>query len=388
MRRSVALVATLVTALVLSGCSSADDAPTEAVGIAATDLTANSLNQTMFPLRFAGGTREADLLFTETFGQTDGCLIEFPACPAASQRALDLTPAVPAEAPVELTIKTDQDSSVDLELMASDTTILKMSEEGTASGTSLNVLLVRAPSGTLSLQLTLASSINPNGATVVVSVHTVSRADVVPAFLPVAIELGPGDVVNATGDGLEHFVAFPPSGEPIRSLQYPFSLTVPAEGAKGTYYLLASADEAVKLLGPNRTLSARLLDFVQTEPVDLAPNQATTFTMDVAGFPLHAGVGFRSKALAPDMFLHGLTLMGNHQVKLVSPDKVDVLGGAAVANCNPMCEVAFLGSMDGIGYSSGFLNEHLKAGTYEATVTMETSNDVQAYAFALSIRAS
>lgn len=391
MRWSVALVA----ALVLAGCASKDGAPAPTVGIAATDLEAGNLTQTMFPLAFEGGTREAELSISETFAVNDACFFGFPDCLGASVRTYDLTPIIPAEVPVEMSIQMDSQADLDVDFELEDAQFIQTSDDADGGGGGgggggderFDALLVRTESGTVTMTLRYGfpGPDSAQGVTVTGVAHTVTRSDVVPSFLPVAIRLEPGDVVNATGDGLEHFVAFPPSGEPLRALQYPFSLEVPEDGPAGTWVLIGDADEALRLVGPNRTLSARLLESVETTPVDVVPNQATSFTMDVPGFPLHAGVGFQSKRVA-DSFFGGLTLVGNHEVALVSPEQVDVLDGAMMT-CSPaFCDMSFIGGIDDeYAFSSGFLNEYLVPGSYEATVTMEASNDVQAYAFALYV---
>lgn len=379
MRWSVAVVA----ALLLAGCSS-KGAPEAQIGIPATDLAAGNITQTVFPLHFAGGTREADLVFTESFGPADGCTFEFPECPATSQREFDLVPAIPAEAPVELSITSDVDSSIDLELETTDTTILQMSEQGGQGNGRIDALLVRGKAGTVALRLTLQSAVSPDGAAVEIRIHTVTRAEVVPSFLPVAIELGPGDVVNATGDGLEHFVAIPPTGAPLRAVQFPFSLTVPEDGARGTWFLIGDADEAIRMTGPNRTLSARLLEFTHTTPVDLAANQATTFTMDVPGQPLQVGLEIESKPSAAGFF-SGVSLLGNYQVSMRSPNQVEVLG--TQETCTPACDFSMLRSMTA-SFESTLLGEHLVPGSYEATVTLETAHDLQAYGWAISIKSA
>ncbi|HUR25948.1 MAG TPA: hypothetical protein VM327_08060 [Candidatus Thermoplasmatota archaeon] len=382
MRWSVALVAVVV----LAGCATKDAEPVPVAGIAATDLVAANQTRTMFPLAFAGGTREAELPIAETFAVSDACLFGFPtSCAGPATRTIDLTPIVAAEVPVEMAIEVAADANIDIGFNMVDAQFIQVSDDGDGDSTRIDALLVRAPAGTIELVITYTFPGFPPSQSVTVagSAHTVTRDEVVPAFLPVALHLEPGDVVNATGDGLEHFVAFPPSGEPLRALQYPFSLRVPEDGPSGTWVLIGDADEALRLAGPNRTLSARLLEFVLTTPVDVPANQKTSFTMDVPGFPLHAGVALQSKRIA-DSFFAGVTIVGNHQVSLLSPDRVDVLDGASMT-CSPFCDFSFLGGIDGNGYGSGFLDEHLKPGSYEATVTMETSNDVQAYGFALYI---
>ena len=386
MRWSVALVA----ALVLAGCASKDADPSAEIGIPATDLSAGNVTQTMFPLAFAGGTREGELAISETFAANDACFFGFPDCLGASVRTYDLTPIVPAEVPVEMSIQMDSQADLDVNFELVDAQFIQVSDDedqgggGGGNGQRFDALLVRAESGTVTMTIRYGFP-GPGaaqGITVTGIAHTVTRADVVPSFLPVAMRLEPGDVVNATGDGLEHFVAFPPSGEPLRALQYPFSLQVPEDAPSGTWILIGDADEALRLLGPNRTLAAQLLDFVMTTPVDVPANQATSFTMDVPGFPLHAGVAFQSKPIA-DSFFAGVTILGNHEVSLVSPDNVDVVAGSAT--CQPFCDLSFIGGIDEFGYSSGFLDEHLKPGSYTATITMETDNDVQAFGFALFV---
>lgn len=386
MRWSGGLVAALVASLVLAGCSSKDDPPAQVAGIAATDLAPGNVTQTMFPLAFAGGTREADLSISETFAPTDACFFGFPDCLGAAERLYDLTPAIPAEVPVEMSIEVTGQGSLGIDFELTDAQFIQLDQEENGQTTRIDATLVRATSGTVGMLITFEfpTPDAAQGVTVEGTVHTVTRSDVVPSFLPVAIRLEPGDVVNATGDGLQHFVAFPPSGEPLRALQYPFSLEVPEDGPSGTWILIGDADEALRILGPNRTLAARLLAFVETAPVDVAPNAVTTFALDIPGSPLHAGVAFQSKRVA-DLFIGGLTVLGNHQVSLMSPDRVDVLSGGAMANCSPFCDVSLLGGIDDFGYTSGFLNEHLRPGSYEASVTMETSNDIQAYGFALFI---
>ncbi|MHB1262484.1 MAG: hypothetical protein ACYC2H_12295 [Thermoplasmatota archaeon] len=379
MRWTVAVVA----ALLLAGCSSKDE-PEAQIGIPATDLAAGNITQTVFPLQFAGGTREADLLFSETFAPTDGCTFGFPECPAASQRQLDLVPAIPADAPVELIIQSNEDQSIDLQLMVTETTILRMSEDSDNGASSISALLVRAAAGTVTLHVTFGGFVNPDPVNLEIRVHSVTRSDVVPSFLPVAIELGPGDIVNATGDGLEHFVAIPPTGLPLRAVQFPFSLQVPEDGARGTWFLIGDADEAIRMTGPNRTLSARLLEFTTTEPVDLMPNQATSFTMDVVGQPLAVGLEIESKPSAAGFF-SGASLLGNYEVSMRTPGQVEVLG--TQATCTPWCDFALLRSLTE-GFQSAFLSEHLLPGVYEATVTLETANDLQAYAWAISIKST
>jgi hypothetical protein len=387
MRWSVALVAALVAALVLPGCSSKDEPPAADIGIAATDLTAGSLPQTMFPLTFAGGTREGTLAIDETFAPTDLCPFGLDPCAASGQRTYDLTSIVPADVPVEMSVDITVDAEVDLGFAMADAQFIRMDEESQGGSVRLDATLVRLASGTVTLvlQFEWPGFGSVQGVTLQGAVRTVTHADVVPALLPVAVELGPGDVVNATADGLQQFVAFPPSGKAVRAVQYPYSLVIPDDAPRGTWFLVGDADEPLRVTGPNRTLSARLLEFQQTDPVDVPANQATTFTMDVAGHPLLVGLELESQRQV-EPFFGVLLIMGAHTPALVSPDQVQVLTGTdESAGCLPWCSFNPIGSFTW-AYQSVFLDEHLTPGTFTATVEMTTANGVTASAWALSIR--
>ncbi len=375
----------VVAALLLAGCAAKDE-PEPQIGIPATDLAAGNITQTVFPLQFAGGTREASMTISETFAAGDACFIGFPDCIGAAERVIDLTAVVPAEAPVEMSIEVSADANVNLEFQLVDTQFIQVSEEENGGTMRIDATLVRAAAGTITLIATyeFPSPGSAQGFALEGLVHTVTRSDVIPSFLPVAIELGPGDVVNATGDGLEHFMAIPPQGAPLRAVQYPFSLKVPEDGARGTWFLIGDADEAIRMTGPNRTLSARLLEFTASDPVDLMPNQATSFTMDVAGQPLSVGLEIESKPSAAGFF-SGASVLGNYEVSLRSPGQVEVLG--TKESCTPWCDFALLRSLTE-GFQSAFLSEHLTPGTYEATVTLETANDLQAYGWAISVKST
>jgi hypothetical protein len=376
----------LVAALLLSGCASKGADPA-AAGIPATDLAAGNVTQTMFPLLFAGGTREASIPISETFVASDACFFGFPDCVGNAERTYDLTPVVPADVPVEMAISLESPGDINVDFEFTDAQFIQVSEESNGGSESIDATVVRAATGTLTLVLTFQfpRPDSAQGFAVAGTVHTVTRSDVVPPLLPVAVQLGPGDVVNATGDGLEQFVAFAPNGQTLRAVQYPFSLQVPEDGPSGTWFLVADADEAVRMTGPNQTLSARLLQYTETEPVPVAANQATTFTMDVAGHPFQAGVVLESVD-SVNGFFGVAEVMGAHTVTLVTPDNVQVLqDGDSGSGCLPWCAFNPIGSFEW-PYESAFLDEHLRPGTFTATVEMSTANNVQTYAWAVSIR--
>jgi hypothetical protein len=387
-------VVAFVLVVLLAGCSSPKQAgapapPAGAVPAsgAPTDVVPSvEGNHTM---RFAGGDREAEQAFEDTFQPTDMCIFHEPTlCPTAKSSTHDITAIVASDAPVELkaTLSTSAGITVDFEVQ--DAEVLRYSEDDSGNGQLvIDATLVRSSSGTVSLVLSYETpafaepQTYASAVTVGTVVHTITRADVVPAFLPVAVQLGPGDLVNATGDGLRQLVLFPPQGPALRDLTAPFGIVVPPTAPTGLYYLVADADEAINLTGPDRPLQARLLDFVQTTPVDVQANADTTWDMDVPGQPLLVGLQLESKPTGA--FFAIAPISGSNTVSVSSPLNVEVLHGEDT--CPVSCDFTLLGNT-GNGYSSELLEEHLVPGTYHAKVSMQTSNGMQAYSWALSIR--
>jgi hypothetical protein len=256
----------------------------------------------------------------------------------------------------------------------------------------IDTLLVRASAGAVTLEILYFQPdlANPQASnTVEGAVHTVTRVEVVPPYVPVALALKPGDRINATGDGLDQLALLTPQGKVLRDLTFPYNLTVPADAPAGTYIAFAQAEAAAVLYGPaGTTLSARLLEFTSTTPVDLAPNADTAWDMAVDAQPIVAGVQLLSKATAPTCCTAVAPVVGSHKITLNSPDNVDVLGDAS-ATCGPTpwCGFGVLGQM-GWGYGSSLLDEHLVPGTYHATVHMDVSNNMQGYSWAVFVHAA
>lgn len=384
------LVLAAVLLAALAGCSSKPDGagPAAADAAAATQTSGAAAsaagNRTLFVLQFAGGAREAEIPVSETFAASDVCPF-ITSCPT---RAIDLTPIVPPDLPVELTIALTADTNFNAYVQAGEgVTFVQYSSENNGNQASIDILAVRGADGTLQLVLQqfFPSFQSTSGqGTVSGTAHSAVRATVVPAYVPVTVELQPGDVVNATGD-IEQLVAYPPgsSGAALRDLTYPFSLAVPADGPGGTYTLIVAADEAVRLTGPNRTLVAHRLSYTATDPVDVPAGQETTWEMPVSGLPVLAGVALTTKETVPDC-CSVAAYPGTHDVGLVAPGNVPVL--TSHQDCVPLvdCPFTVIGGYT-FSYRSDLLDEHLLPGTYTASVASDHANNIQAYSWALTV---
>jgi hypothetical protein len=388
------LALAFAVALLLSGCASPKAAPAlptadqQASGGPA-GMLPTSANATAHTMRFEGGDREASMAFEDTFQPTESCIFgDTRLCPGAMERTHDLTTVVSPNVPVELTATLTTSGDVNVDFTVADAEILRYAEDQSGAVTTIDATVVRSGSGTIAMTLLFQfgsfgqpqNYASPTKLSAVV--HTITRSAVVPTFLPVAIQLGAGDLVNATGDGLAQLVLFPPTGPAIRDLTFPFGIQLPATAPPGTYFLVTDADEAVTLTGPDRPLSARLLDFTVTPPVDVQANADTQWDMAVPGQPLVAGVQITSKDTAG--LFSVAAIQGSDSVLLTSPANVEVLNAEDM--CTVTCSFNLIGSGNGNGYQTPFLEEHLVPGTYHAKVSMQASNSMQASSWALSIR--
>lgn len=375
-----------VALLLLAGCAS--DPPAASVadpidGAAPLDGPDEG-NLTLTPLRFAGEDREASLPIEMTFAATDQCLLGFTACP---YQRVDLTPLIPVDVPVELSVTLQVNTNVQGGVTGSEEVSFVMySVEENQDRLRFDVLLVRSAAGVVELVLgALVPSMDQlqSGGLITGTAHTIARADVVPAYVPVAVPLGPGDVVEARGGGLEQLVVFPPAGDAIRVTTAPFQVELPADAADGQYFLFAVADEAVRMSGPNATLVAHRLVHLWGDPVDVPMAQETTWPLEIPGFPLMVGLEIQSKRNVPDC-CGVASYMGPRHVTVTTPANVEVV--AEDVDCLPFmgCPLNPIGTSSN-GYYTEFLDEHLVPGTYTASVLIDQANNMQAYAWALYI---
>lgn len=380
------LAVAAVSLTLLAGCSSKPDVADASLpvpGEGAEMAAAAAVNQTKVQLQFAGGYKESDLPVAETFAPTDLCT--FSSCP---ERPIDLAAVAPADVPVELSVVLSVNSNFGayLDYDPDEVSIVQYSTESSSGTIAIDALLVRSGAGALQLVIVpefpsfdaLAA-----GPSVTGNVHSVVRASVVPAYVPVAVQLGPGEVLNATGDGLEQLVAYAPDGSTVRDTTKPFGLAIPDGAPTGTYILFVVADEAVRLLGPDRTLTAHRLVFMETEPVDLASGQPSTWEMPIPGLPVEVGVALESKETVPDC-CSAASYLGPRTIGITAPGNVAIL--TEETDCLPLmgCPFTPLGRFSW-WYGSEFLDEHLVPGTYAATVTPDQANNAQAFSWAVYI---
>jgi hypothetical protein len=377
-----------LAALLLAGCNSPPEAPADATAVTVTDTGQPVANVTAVPMRFQGEDLEAELAVAETFALPDSCILGFPDCPAASSRSIDLDPIIPTQVPVELSISLSANSNFDVDLGVDEaTSLLQYSREYNGGDIRLDVLLVRGAAGHVTLDIvstfTALEAVAAQSAQISGTVHSVSRGSVVPPYMPVSVRLEPGDVVSATGDGLEQFVAFPPTGPAIRATQYPFELALGEDSPAGDYFLVAVADEAVRLAGPNRTLTAHRLAYVESATVPVPTGQPANWEFPIEGHPVRLGVVVENQETVPDC-CGAATYMGPRHVRVTSPDSVEVL--VSDTDCLPLmgCPVNPLGTVRSTQLSA-YLDEHLVTGTYAASVTVDQGNNLQAYAWAIVI---
>lgn len=376
----------LAVALLLAGCSgpspdSADAGPDVALSL---DASANQTLQERRAMQFVGGHQEASMPLQVTFTQTEMCVFAAELC-GASVKHVDLTPIVPADVPVELTIELTGDGNYQIQLPTEGVTLVRYSDSYDSGTYRIAAMMVRSSAGTVGLTLhyVMASVGSTDAAVLDGFAQSVSRAEVVPAYLPASAELRPGDTIRASGGGLEELVLFGPDGTaPLRASAAPFNLTVPDGYPVGTYSIVAAADEAVRLLGPDRPLTARQLSFVATAPVDVPANQAVTWEMALDNHPLVAGVVLQSKPTVDGMGV--VSYPGNMDVALTTAGNVDVIAERMDCVVFVSCPMALLGSTS-YGFWSGFLDERLVPGSYTGKVLMDGGRELQAYSWALVI---
>lgn len=372
-----------IVALLLSGC--AEDAPTETTTGSTTSLTSSLSVQDEVPLNFASGDYEALASFEATFTGTDSC---FPQCSGTARQVIDLTPYVPAEAPVELTVNIQHDGSVESTLIFEEATPIRQDREGGGQGgggaTQLSALMVRNSAGTVELRLThRINPGSPNGVTATIEVRSVVRADVLVPGIPAAVNLPPGSILNFTNDELEQAVLITGDGTVVRDLDTPFSLQVP-NGTGDSIVMVLGGD--TKVLGPNVTMEARRVVEEMTPPKDLAAGE-TTLQLDAPKAPLLLGVVISSKNSGVP-FLDGPSVLGPFQVTVTSPANVAVLeedcqggGGGGF----PLCGAALAFGGDDAYFQTAFLDEYLVPGAYTVSITTQQVNGYEAFAYQVQI---
>lgn len=366
-------VALVLVALMLAGCAS-DPAPADD----AAPTTAGSASAAPFlaapePLRFAAGNYEGNMTGEATFSITDQAIVGV----SPGVVTFDLSDIIPADAPVELVVNVEG-ARADLEFI--DASSIGGDNEFNGQGTNFAALVVRGSTGQVLLHIynpggfSIPPQTNPTAS---FAAQSVIRPDVVSPYMPVALQLAVGQSVNVTGTDIDEVLILSPTGTFVRDQAEPFEFT--ANDTAGTYVVVVSGDDAVRLYGPNTTLVAKRIASLEEEPRPLTSGTATTWTFDAPSRPLLVGVELST---IPNAGFFGVgSAMTQYELSVTAPGNVGVL--QASDTCTPLCSFGLVG-FSFFTFTTDYLDEGLVAGTYDVSVTY-TGNNMQASSWALVI---
>lgn len=372
------LLAVPVLLLLLSGCSSPQDAPADAsvVDPDAPFVSPSEAGATLPRLRFAAADYEQTTTYDGSF-EMQGCIFIQP-CDGWQVR-FDLTSQVPADAPVELSAAMTVGSSsecVNSNLEVVDTAIQRLN----AQQEQLAATLVRQPSGTVTLVLSACGieTLTPNSPAIPVSaqVRTVVRPDVLPAYMPVALELKPGDRIVAMGASsgdIEDLVVIPPGQAPVHLLDDP-SFNVTEGMPAGTYVVLVKGADAM-LHGPNVTLTLVPIQHFIGEPRTVTSGQTLSWTTAPPGIAAYAGLVYQTGEPGNAGSDLAINYNGNFRLSILQ-------GGTELAaydrdSCTGVCNLHMGGSFTSTG--TAWFPEEMGLGDLEFKVEDTMSGGVTAY---------
>lgn len=375
-----------VLALFMSGC--AGSAPPAADASDAPAGVAPTLAAVPVPLRFASGDFESLYGDEATFAATDICN---PQCSGNAVQMIDLTDAIPAEAPVELSVSVRHDGSIRASLVFEDADPVQIDQPnsgggfgGGGSNTQISALVTRAPAGTVQLRLTHQMSFPPkaDAVTATIEVRSVVRADTLVSSMPTKVTLDPGAILNFTNGDLDRVAMFLDDGTVLYDVDGPFTLTVP-ETARGPVTIMVVGG-STQVEGPNTTMTARRVEVVPGDSKDIANGGETAMSLTAAKPPLLVGVSISRKPTYE--FVSAAPILGTYTVTITTPNNVVVLD--ETASCDlPVCEFSpFAFSGDTIpALESDFMDEYLVPGAYSIVISAAQSNNYQAMPYYLQI---
>lgn len=357
--------ALIVVALLVAGC--ADETPTAAPDAPSGAPAAAPFLAKQAPMQFASGAFEDNMTGEATYSITDQAILGVN----DGEVIFDLTPIIPAEAPVEMTITLD--ANANLEFIEATAT------GDTSFGTDFAFIVVRAPAGQVLLHVyNPGGFFPPNPApTATFNARAVVRPDAVNPGIPVIVKLGGSDVVNVTGEDIDQVLVLDPQGTVQRIEAAPFM--VAANGTAGDYTLLVMGEQPVQLLGPDTTLRAKRLVVLEEAPHALTSGAETTWSVAIEGRPLAAVLVLEEVPTTP--FFGVATAITAYDVEVLAPDQTPVI--AQDNACQPACGMSLLGGLS-IWLASEELDPALTAGSYQVSVTY-TGNNLQAYTLFLVI---
>jgi hypothetical protein len=373
----------LAIAVLLAGCSG-DPGPAAGAPGPADDLSAAAdapLNATQAQLLFAAEAQEQTLAQDGTIALGESCLPFGGVVPCTGQRIVDLTAIVPADVPVQVTLSMDDDAGpggfVEVYLRFENAAATTYLEDDEDDGGDLVAVIVMQAGGRVEavVQQFFPSLAPPAEVKFHLEARTVVRPDVVPTFLPVAVDLQAGETVLAAGDDLEDLVVIPPGGTALHHLgPYVYNAT-----SSGRHVVIASGQGDTRLYGPpGTTLKALLVQLHQGEPHPVTSGEEVAWSFTLEGIPLYVGLLVETADQAQGFAV--APFHGNHELTMTHAG-FDVLQ-ASEAGCVASCGFSLVGSGATDHAVSDYLDEHIGPGSYEVTARFETANGMQLREFA------
>lgn len=372
----LALLAVLT--LLLAGCTgqTADTAPEGAaagpsLAEGAAPFSGGSLSDAegLPPMRFAAAAFESAVVHEETFTAPNTCML---ADCEEQVRRIDVTPQVPADAPVELAVVGESDVCLDLTLEVVDGSMLRY--EGGNGG--LSATLFRTSAGTVTLLARncsfLPGSLTANQVVAHFEVRTVVRPETVPTYLPVAVVLAPGDAIVATGDAVEALVVVPPGGRPVHVAQAPFAFNASTQDGAGTYVVVVQGAGDATLTGTNATLRPLAVQVARGTPRPAGSGSPVTWDFEAPGIPLVVGVVVVNDDSGP---------VGGGAYARSNLDLSVTQGGVELvsASSGGLLPSIGLAGRTQSAYYSAYLDERLAPGTCTASVSYGTQHGMLAF---------
>lgn len=377
MRRPVPLAALLLTAL-LAGCAdekppAATDEPAAfAAPAAGAGWAGTAADQPR--MRFGAPAFETTVVHDGAFANPDLCVAAV-ACDNG-QLSFDLAELAPSGAPVELAISVTTEACTDLQLAGEGTSFYRYSNDGQ----SLSATLLRAADGDLVLTVANCSFVT-NAETVgtatpvSVEVRSAVRPDVVPAQVPMLVDLAPGDRLLAMGPDVEELIVVPPAEDPVRDATS-LAFNVSADGPAGTYVVMVMGGEGM-LHGPNVTLRPARVTWALGEPRPIPSGQDLDWGVTVPGIPIAVGLTVSSPQGSILTTSPQPVFMGSYSVRISQADR------EILANDYPCPVPLCSANVSGLGWSrsstgTGLFPEGLGRGEVAFTVSNTQSSGFSA----------
>ncbi|MEK6975612.1 MAG: hypothetical protein AABY18_04630 [Candidatus Thermoplasmatota archaeon] len=276
MRGPLLLALSLVLA---SGCANDPaTAPQPDAGQAALPYEAAG-NSTLPALAFLAGEFNQTLVYEDSFTVPDTCLQDD--CRQVAE--FDLTPQVPADAPVELALSLEGTTCLDAWVSIEDGGSVR---DVGADNTGLAAHVVRGDTGTVTLYVRncslLSGELGATSAPFRAEVRTAVRPTVLPTRVPVSVQLAAGDRLLSMGEDVEELVVYAPGQQPVR-IEKPFEFTA---GTAGTHVVVALGQGEAMLHGPGIPMTALPILTTTGTPRALQSGQDLSWDVEVPGIPL------------------------------------------------------------------------------------------------------